>query len=225
VVNDTGIGITRETLANLFSPFVQGEMDSARSRGGLGLGLSVVKALVDLHGGTVEAHSPGRGHGTRVTVRLPLVDALRFASAPDPADSTPVASRAFSLRILIVEDNRDAAEALAEYLKMSGHVVEVASEGVEGVHKAAAFRPEAILCDIGLPGDMDGYAVARRIRATRDLDSVRLIAVSGYGQPDDKRRAREAGFEAHFTKPVDGLVLSAFLARPHGSRCCSSECT
>ncbi len=196
-VADTGIGISPEMLGCLFEPFTQAEKTLHRSRGGLGLGLSLVKALVEMHGGTVEVRSAGSGLGSEFTVRLPLD--LDAGEAPHVTAARSAAPRA--RRVLVIEDNLDAGETLCEVLRMEGHEVVLARDGVEGVAQARALRPEIILCDIGLPG-MDGYEVARSIRSDATLASTKLVALTGYALPEDQRRAAEAGFDEHVAKPV-----------------------
>ncbi|HKV13214.1 MAG TPA: response regulator, partial [Thermoanaerobaculia bacterium] len=161
----------------------------------------------DLHGGEVEAASAGHALGSAFRVRLPLALAAVASAAANPAASP--AARA--LKVLIVEDNRDAAESLAMLLGMAGHQVEVAYSGDEGMSAARRFRPDVALCDIGLPGGMDGYALARALRAASETAGARLIAISGYGQEEDKRLARQAGFDEHLTKPVDPEALMKLL--------------
>ena len=209
-VRDTGAGIDPEFLPQLFQPFLQGKQTLARSEGGLGLGLALVRGLAELHGGAARAASEGRGRGSEFTVELPLAPA-----APDArAAPSRAAGRGRSLRVLVVDDNRDAAESLAELVELFGHEVEIALDGPSAVAQAAAHRPEVILCDIGLPG-MDGYQVARSIRAAHD-GAVRLVALSGYAQPEDVQRAAEAGFDAHVAKPADPDRLERLLAGPAG---------
>jgi PAS domain S-box-containing protein len=206
-VEDTGIGMEPDILSHLFEPFSQADRSLDRSRGGLGLGLALVKGLVDLHGGIVEASSGGKGHGSTFTVRLPLSREAEDAAEPAPAASPG----AKSLRILVVEDNRDSAESLGMLLELCGHRVELAFTGQEGLDAARRFRPDVAVCDIGLPGGMDGYALARALRNSEEAAHARLIALSGYGQEEDKRRAREAGFDEHLTKPVDPGILIRLL--------------
>ncbi|BDG08839.1 hybrid sensor histidine kinase/response regulator [Anaeromyxobacter paludicola] len=206
-VRDTGVGMSPATLARLFEPFAQAEQPLARTAGGLGLGLALVKGLVELHGGSVAARSEGLGLGSELAFRLPLAPAApAAAAAPGPA----VAPR--SRDILLVEDNVDAGQSLAEILALEGHRVRVARDGRSALELARALRPDVVLCDIGLP-DMDGYEVARALRADEALGSARLIALSGYAQPEDRARAREAGFEAHLPKPPDIELLLAALDR------------
>jgi PAS domain S-box-containing protein len=203
-VKDDGIGLEAEMIEHLFEPFSQADRSLDRSRGGLGLGLSLVKSLIEMHGGTVDVHSDGPGKGAVFTLNLPLV--------PAPPASTPeVPSPVRPRRIVVVEDNIDSAESMAMMLELAGHQVAVAHTGAAGVALARSFQPEIVLCDIGLPGELDGYAVARALRAERSLRSARLIALTGYGQEDDKLRAHEAGFEEHLTKPVDPETLDRVL--------------
>jgi two-component system CheB/CheR fusion protein len=194
-VRDTGAGIAPEMLPRLFEAFSQGDSTLDRSKGGLGLGLALVKGLVELHGGSAEAASEGPGKGAAFTLRLPLdVGATRV-----PKEPAPVASAA-PCRVLVIEDNEDAADTMREVLELGEHSVEVAYNGPDGVEKARAFHPDVVLCDIGLP-KMDGYQVARAMRADPELGGIALIAVSGYAQPEDVAMARDAGFDAHLAKP------------------------
>ncbi len=197
IVRDTGVGISADVLERVFEPFSQAEAGLDRSRGGLGLGLAVVKAMVDLHGGTVEAHSEGDGTGSEFTVRLPLA-AGRDAGVEIESRS-PVAG---PLRILLIEDNPDAAMSMRLMLELENHQVAVANEGGPGLDLAREFTPDLVLCDIGLPGAWDGYAVARAFRADPALSSIPLVAFTGYGQTGDRERSLAAGFDAHLTKPV-----------------------
>jgi CheY-like chemotaxis protein len=208
-VKDSGTGIAPEHLASIFEPFMQEKGTIGRSQGGLGLGLALVKGLVELHGGTVAARSEGHGRGSEFTLQLP---AFRTAAeaAPPPAAPEPGAPR--PRRILIVEDLVDAALTMQLLLQMLGHSAAVAHDGRGGLDQAERFAPEIILCDIGLPGDLDGYEVARRIRATPALRGVHLVALTGFGTPEDKERALRAGFDAHLTKPVDPAVLGPMIA-------------
>jgi signal transduction histidine kinase/DNA-binding response OmpR family regulator len=206
-VDDTGIGMTPEVIARLFQPFEQGPQGSARTRGGFGMGLALVKGLVDLHGGEVHASSEGPGRGSQFRIRLPLVEApgVQAASARQAPDSG-------GLNVLVIEDNPDAAESLRAVLEMGGASVEVAYDGPSGVAAARSRPPQIVLCDIGLPGAMDGYDVAAAIRAEPGLRAVRLVALTGYGQQEDRRRAEQAGFDSHVTKPADPRELLALVA-------------
>jgi two-component system, chemotaxis family, CheB/CheR fusion protein len=212
-VRDTGIGIAPELLPHVFEAFTQAERSLDRSRGGLGLGLAMVKGLVEQHGGEVRAESAGLGHGTAFTLRLPVATAPAVAAEP----SAPVAMPSGPRRILIVEDNRPAAETLRDLLKLSRHTVEVAYSGSDAVRAALQFQPEVVLCDLGLPG-MDGYQVAAALRQNPATANVRLIALSGYGQEEDRQHSREAGFDLHLVKPVDFAELERLLEAGAGRR-------
>jgi signal transduction histidine kinase/ActR/RegA family two-component response regulator len=225
-VCDTGVGISTEMLPRIFEPFTQVESSRTRSEGGLGLGLPLVRSLVELHGGSVEASSEGPGQGTEFMVRLPLRSgeaAPRPARRPGRAAATPATGGAPALRILVVEDNLDGRESLRDLLEIWGHQVELAEDGSQGVEKALASHPDVALVDIGLPG-LDGNEVARRIRAELSgaPDRVELIAMTGYGQPEDRRRALQAGFDSYLVKPVDpahlGRLLAAVRPRPVSTR-------
>jgi len=206
-IRDDGIGIPPALLEHVFEPFVQADKSLDRARGGLGLGLSVVKALVELHGGSVQARSDGPGRGAEFAITLPL--APEQPSVLDAAGREP--ERMPRHRVLVVEDNFDAAETLREMLLMWDHEVEIAHDGLEGLDKARAFQPDVVLCDIGLPG-MDGYAVARALRSDPRLSSAFLVAVTGYASHEDARRAAGAGFDRHLGKPVPVELLEEVLA-------------
>ncbi|XXX71914.1 PAS domain S-box protein [Sorangium sp. So ce134] len=208
-VRDTGVGMDPATLARLFEPFSQADRSLDRSRGGLGLGLALVKGLVGLHGGTASAQSGGIGHGTEMVLRLPIERSL---DPPSERSAPPSSGPSHSLRILIIEDNVDAAETLQALLTLYGYRVEIALTGPAGVEAARSLRPEVILCDIGLPGGMDGYGVARALRGCLGLSPSLMIALTGYGQEEDQRRVREAGFDMHFIKPIDPCSLQRILA-------------
>jgi PAS domain S-box-containing protein len=208
-VADTGIGIEPEMLPHLFDVFSQADRSLDRSRGGLGLGLALVKGLMDLHGGSVEARSAGVGKGAEFILRLPLEPEPRILTERREA----MATRAGGLRIVVIEDNLDAAETLQELLEAYGHQVSVAHTGPAGLRIAAAERPDVILCDIGLPG-MDGYQVAHTLRQMPPFAETRLIAVTGYGQEGDVERSQSAGFNDHLVKPVDPDHLLNTL-QPH----------
>jgi signal transduction histidine kinase len=207
-VSDNGVGIRADMLESIFGLFTQGEVTIDRSKGGLGIGLTLVKRLVELHGGVVSAHSEGLGKGARFEARLPLA---RVEAAPAQVPSPH--ARAVARRILVAEDRADAREALGILLSEWRHQVVFAADGPEAVRIARDEHPEIALIDIGLPG-FDGYAVAREIRR-EDSDwarAVRLIALTGYGQASDRRRALEAGFDMHLLKPVDPVELKGVLA-------------
>jgi two-component system CheB/CheR fusion protein len=207
-VADTGIGMTSEMLARLFQPFAQADMTLDRSKGGLGLELALAKGLVELHGGTITAHSAGVGQGAEFVVRLPL--------APEdvPTDGpllSPTLVPGGRRSVLIIEDNIDAADSLREALQFGGHEVEVAYTGTAGIAKAHQHKPEVVFCDIGLPG-MDGFDVARAFRAAGALKGVYLVALTGYALPEDLQRALEAGFDQHLAKPPELDRLEQILA-------------
>jgi signal transduction histidine kinase len=221
-VEDDGAGIAPEMLPRIFELFVQSSHGADQSLGGLGIGLTLVQRLVELHGGTVQVDSAGRGQGAEFTVELPGIavgagDAalpvpppvLASASLRAAASSSPPAIQ--PLRILVVEDNSDIRETLRDLLVMCGHEVDVAEDGEQGVEMVLSKKPQVALIDIGLPG-LDGYHVARALRARMPGRETRLIALTGYGQPDDRRKALDAGFDAHLVKPVDLEHLSQVLA-------------
>ncbi|HTP25423.1 MAG TPA: chemotaxis protein CheB [Anaeromyxobacteraceae bacterium] len=207
-VRDTGIGIDPVLLHRLFQPFAQAENTLDRTRGGLGLGLALVKGLVGLHEGTVEAHSAGTGAGTEFVVRLPL-------SAPPEAIAEAERVPAGPRRILVIEDNPDAAESLRMELGLQGHEVETALDGPQGIAKARELAPDVVLCDIGLPG-MDGYQVAKALREAPGPRRSYLIALTGYARPQDQERAKAAGFDAHIAKPPTHEQLQEAIARAPG---------
>ena len=207
-IEDNGVGITPETLASAFDLFTQGERSLDRSQGGLGIGLSLVKGLVEMHGGTVAAASAGAGKGSRFTITLPM--RLRTSPAAAGGDASKV-SRA-PRRVLVVEDNADAAESMRMLLEAIGHEVWVVCDGALALEEARRTRPDVILLDIGLPG-MDGYQLAAALRAMPETSGAHLIAVSGYGQDKDRMRSREAGFDLHLVKPVDPAKLSEAIGR------------
>ncbi len=209
-VRDTGIGIPAELLPKIFDLFVQGDRSLDRSEGGLGIGLTLVQRIVLLHGGSVQAWSEGAGRGAEITVRLPLLAEAAAASLPQ-AGARDAAPAQVSRRVLIVDDNRDAAESLELLVQLWGHEVRSAHTGPAALAEAELYRPEIVLLDIGLPG-MTGYEVAQRLRELEGMENVLLVAVTGYGQEDDRRRSREAGFDAHLVKPVEPARLQEMLA-------------
>jgi PAS domain S-box-containing protein len=206
-VRDTGIGIEPEMLPRVFETFAQADRSLDRSRGGLGLGLALVKGLVELHGGDVSGASQGAGRGSEFTFRLPIAPA---PAASETRGASVVTAGAPGVRILIVEDNRDAAESLRDLLELQGCTVALAYSGPAAVAVARQFQPEVVLCDIGLPG-MDGHQVAAALRSDPALARVHLIALSGYGQEEDRRRSLEMGFDQHLTKPVEFDELCRLL--------------
>ena len=206
-VRDDGIGIAPEMIGSIFDPFVQAQGAAGRSRGGLGLGLALVRDLVEMHGGKVAAQSEGMGRGSLFTVWLPLSAAAIVASdkALAPEGRSP------GLRpVLLVEDNADIRELMATMIESWGFSVQMAAEGISGVDLARRHLPRVALVDIGLPG-IDGYEVARRVRAVLPRESTRLVAMSGFGQPEDRDRALQAGFDAHLVKPVEPDELRRLL--------------
>jgi len=206
-IRDNGEGIPAEMLSRIFDPFTQLAQSLARSRGGLGMGLTVVKNLTEMHGGTVSVHSGGPGMGSEFRLRFPLAAVQKSIEAPCKTDDTPAAP---SCSILLVEDNPDSRKTLARILHLFGHTVSTAEDGPSGLDAAIATRPDVGLLDIGLPG-IDGFELARRIRCAIG-DSIFLIALTGYGQPEDRERVREAGFDLHLVKPVHPDQLNAILA-------------
>jgi CheY-like chemotaxis protein len=198
-------------LPRVFDLFAQGERGPDRGAGGLGLGLTLVRRIAELHGGRVEVVSAGTGHGSTFTVRLP---ALPTPPAPAPRSAAVVSRNGKPRRILVVEDNMDAREMLRHLLNLAGHEVHEAPDGPAGVEAALRLRPDIALVDVGLPG-FDGYQLAQRVRGDAG-SSIYLVALTGYGQPDDRRQAMEAGFDAHLVKPVkpDALLAAIHAAIP-----------
>jgi CheY-like chemotaxis protein len=207
-VADDGVGIDAEALPRIFELFSQDDQTLDRSRGGLGVGLTLVRSLVTLHGGTVTAASAGRGKGSEFVVELPRV---RSKAASVPAEEAPPAA-SVPLRILLIDDNADIRAGLRELLRLAGHEVFESARGEDGIELAMRHRPHAVLVDIGLPG-LDGYSVARRVRAELGT-SVRLVALTGYGSARDRMRSFDAGFDEHITKPTTFDVLCRVLVAP-----------
>jgi PAS domain S-box-containing protein len=207
-VRDTGMGIAPDMLERLVEALARPDGSLDRGRGGLGLGLALARGIVELHGGTVLARSEGAGLGAEFAMALPLAEQPVAASADRTVGSPRAAAR---LRILVVEDNADAAESLRRLLRLHGHEVSVTDNGVDGVAEAKRCRPDAVVCDIGLPG-MDGYAVASALRGDPETARTRLIAVTGYGRAEDRARALSSGFDDHIVKPADPAVLLSKLA-------------
>jgi signal transduction histidine kinase/CheY-like chemotaxis protein len=208
-VRDTGVGIPPQMVSRVFDMFVQVEESNHQSSGGLGIGLTLVQRLTELHGGTVTCSSSGLGHGSEFVVRLKATTEPSEMSPAEPLHDLPAAS--VSCRLIIIEDQSDARHTLALLLEKLGHSVEVAENGAEGIERALQFKPQAALVDIGLP-DMNGYEVAKQLRAAF-ADRIFLVALTGYGQDDDLRTALDAGFDAHLTKPADIRELSKLLSR------------
>ncbi len=212
-VEDTGVGIAADKLKEIFEPFAQADTTLSRSEGGLGIGLTLVEQLVALHGGTVSATSPGEGQGSVFTVELPA------APPPDDAPQRPCRESAprCPLRVLIVEDNANNREMLQALLEMEGHEVATAEDGARGLELIEFQKPDVALVDIGLP-EIDGYEVARRVRANGAIRDVYLVALTGYGLPDDRRRSQESGFDDHLVKPVNLDTLNRLLAQRSRAR-------
>jgi len=206
-VKDTGIGIAANQLPRIFEMFTQVDHSLEKSQGGLGIGLTLVKRLVEMHGGRVEARSDGLGNGSEFIVRLPVVVEASIPQESRGEEEKPPKS---SLRILIVDDNRDGADSLGMMLRIMGNDTRTAYDGQEGVDVAGEFRPEVVLFDIGMP-KLNGYEACRRIREQPWGKCIVLIAVTGWGQDDDRRRSHEAGFDHHMIKPVDPKALMEML--------------
>jgi signal transduction histidine kinase/CheY-like chemotaxis protein len=207
-VRDSGIGIAAENLEGIFEIFEQVDRTLERTRSGLGIGLTLVKQLVELHGGSVTARSDGVGHGSEFVVRLPVLPgAAATPGAPDVSRGAKPPSR----RVLVTDDNRDAANSLAMLLKLGGHQVATAYDGIEAVEKAASYRPDVMLLDLGMPGK-NGYDVCRSIRQEPWGKDIRIVALTGWGQEQDRQKTREAGFDEHLVKPVSATALNEVLA-------------
>jgi two-component system, sensor histidine kinase len=208
-VRDSGTGIAPDMLGRVFDLFAQVDRHAARAQGGLGIGLTLVRSLVEMHGGTVQAHSGGLGRGTEFIVRLPLSSTREYSDAP------AAAARPHSVlgtrRVLVVDDNRDAAESLGRLLEILGTEVQIAHSGQGALDAIETYRPAVVVMDIGMP-DMDGYEVSQRIREQPEFQHVTLIALTGWGQSEDRRRSQLAGFDYHLTKPVDINVLQSLLS-------------
>jgi two-component system, sensor histidine kinase len=209
IIQDSGVGMTPDLLSRIFRPFIQEDRTLARTRGGLGLGLAIVKGNVELHGGTVQASSSGPGCGSTFVINLPLQEVALDQHA-DVIRAVAAAEK--KRRVLIVEDNADAAESLAELLALFGHEPRIARNGSEALDLASEMQPEFVLCDIGLPGNLDGFAVAEALRARPETKHAILVAITGYGRESDRKRAHQAGFDLHLTKPVDPARLDKLLA-------------
>jgi CheY-like chemotaxis protein len=202
-----------ELVPNVFDLFSQAPQTLERSHGGLGLGLALVKRLVELHGGSVSASSAGAGKGSEFTIKLPVAagEARRPAAAPHTG-GVRAGAKAAGRRVLVVEDNADARVGVQLLLEQLGYVVETAVDGTDGLAKLAQFHPDIALIDVGLPG-MDGYELARVARSRPEMRDIRLVAITGYGQAKDRQRALDAGFDLHLAKPVDPIALQALLTR------------
>lgn len=206
-VRDTGIGIAPDVLPKVFDMFVQAEHGFSRGHGGLGLGLTLVKSLVHLHGGEVEARSEGLGKGSEFVVRLPLLS----QPAQDEADSGRTRHEHIPRRILVLDDNTDAADSLARLLALRRHDVRVAHNGHDALQIGSEFQPEIAILDLGMPG-MDGFAVAKQLRASANGSAIKLVALTGWGGPDDRERTQATGFDHHFVKPITIEALESITA-------------
>ena len=202
-MKDSGIGLAPDKLDSIFEMFSQVDTSLERTRTGLGIGLTLVKRLVELHGGSILAQSAGLGRGSEFIVRLPMLVDVR---QPLHSPNTSTAKAESPKRILVTDDNQDAANSVAMLLRLSGHEVETAYDGIKAVQKAESYQPDIMLLDIGLPG-MNGYDVCRSIRQQPWGKSIRIVALTGWGQDQDRRTAREAGFDDHLVKPVDPQTL------------------
>jgi PAS domain S-box-containing protein len=207
-VRDSGVGIAQDLLPHVFQLFTQGPRTRDRSEGGLGIGLTLVKSLVEMHGGTVSAHSDGTGRGSELTVELPKMPVAPAALPPTSQTQTP--KQVASLKVLIVDDSIDAADSLALLLTLEGYEVQTANDGIRAVPAALDLTPDVVFLDIGLPG-ADGYTVAKRMRELPQLEGLMLVAMTGYGQEKDRELSREAGFDHHLVKPVDPEQLRQLL--------------
>jgi CheY-like chemotaxis protein/nitrogen-specific signal transduction histidine kinase len=214
-VRDNGMGLPADLLPHVFDLFSQADRSLDRSQGGLGIGLTLVRRLVEMHGGRVEARSDGPGQGSEFIVRLP---AETSSVAPSPGAAAGDSARPASggLKVLVVEDNVDSAKMMSFMLELGGHQVRMAHDGAEALEAARAFGPHAVLCDIGLPG-MNGYEVAARLRQQPDFQQTPLIALTGYGEEEARRRSKEAGFDYHLVKPVEPDALGALLGSLRGT--------
>jgi len=210
-VRDTGIGIAPDMLPHIFELFVQVDHAATRSQGGLGIGLTLVKNLVGMHNGTVEARSAGLGRGSEFIVRLPLMAQEHREAIENENGELQEPARSSGHRLLVVDDNRDAADSLAMLLRLQGHEVRVAHDGPAALEMLKGYIPEMVFLDIGMSG-MDGYEVAQRLRHQPGLENVRLAALTGWGQQEDRRRTAEAGFDHHLVKPVEPNALEELLA-------------
>ena len=209
-VSDTGIGIPAESLPRIFDMFSQVDRSIERSTGGLGIGLALVKGLVEMHGGMVTAQSEGLGRGSEFSVRLPVVP-LRSGLSAEPAVGQNGAATGPGRRILVVDDNRDSAESMGEMLRLFGNEVAIAHDGIEAVERAETFGPQVILMDVGMPR-LNGYEATRRIRQQGWGKDIAIVALTGWGQDGDRARSKEAGCNGHLVKPVSLSDLQNLLA-------------
>jgi CheY-like chemotaxis protein len=217
-VRDTGVGISQDLLPHVFDLFRQADNSLDRSAGGLGIGLTLVRRILEMHGGTVEAFSEGPGRGSEFVVRLPAL-AEDFEALADTKAAAVDLREAASYRVLVVDDNIDSAESMALLLELHGHQLRIAHDGPGALAEARSFRPQVVVLDIGLPG-MDGYEVARSLRADALTQNAIVIAMTGYGQSEDRQQSLRAGFDHHLVKPLDPDVLQAIILShaPRGSQ-------
>lgn len=206
-VTDTGIGMTDELLGRVFESFSQARGNEPRNPSGLGLGTAIARGVIELHGGTIAAHSAGRGSGSSFSIHLPL----QAPTAGRPASADALTPSGAQRRVVVIDDNVDAAEVIQVMLESLGHVVAVAHDGASGAGLVRRLAPDVVLCDLGLPGEMDGLAVARKLSAADHKPY--LVALTGYGRDEDRRRAIDAGFDLHLTKPVDMSTLERVVAK------------
>jgi CheY-like chemotaxis protein len=216
-VQDDGLGIPASALPNIFDMFSQVDRSIERSTGGLGIGLALVKGLVEMHDGTVEAASPGQGQGSTFTVRLPVLREGEEPSAGRPAVELPEPSAGPKRRILVVDDNRDSADSMAMMLQLLGDEVRIAPDGIEAVEQAEQFRPQVIMMDIGMPR-LNGYEATRRIREQPWGRDMAIIALTGWGQEVDRVKSMEAGCDGHLVKPINLPDLEKLLIELRGGR-------
>ncbi|MGH8259049.1 MAG: hybrid sensor histidine kinase/response regulator, partial [Steroidobacteraceae bacterium] len=209
-IRDTGMGIAPSLLPHIFELFTQGARTLDRAQGGLGIGLTLVRKIVEMHGGRVEGRSAGPGQGSELTVSLPLARRTPASSGEPAMPPAAGGEQSSRVRVLVVDDNVDAADSIAMLLSLEGHEVRSVHAAHEALEAAEAFHPHVVLLDIGLPG-MDGYEVARRLRSQQRIENMRLVAITGYGQQSDRERAREAGFDQHLVKPVEPDALHEVL--------------
>jgi CheY-like chemotaxis protein len=210
-ISDDGAGISDEVLPQVFDRFTRNGSGTRDAHIGLGIGMTLARRLVELHGGQIAVHSDGPGEGSTFVVQLNLAHVQAVRAAPSATESVVSDPARSSARVLIVDDNRDAAQSLALMLDLEGHEVRTAADGLEALEVAEVFRPKVVLLDIGMPG-IDGYETARRLRARPWAKSALLCAQTGWGQEDDKRKARSAGFDRHLVKPIDPEELNRILA-------------
>jgi len=209
-IADNGAGVPADMQERIFDLFAQVESTLDRARGGLGVGLSLARRLVDMHGGAIGCESGGPGQGSTFTARIDMVAAPPAGSATEVRDAPPIAAAAAEQRVLIVDDNIDAADALALLLRISGYQTMTAHDGHEGLQASRTFEPHVVFLDIGLPG-MNGYDVARRLRADEQTRAAYLVALTGWGSEEDRQRSSDAGFDLHLTKPVELQTLARVL--------------